>query len=720
MTALDDNAVLLEYTRANSEEAFATIVSRHVNKVYSVALRHTGSPSEAEEITQVVFVILARKAGNLGKGVVLSGWLYHTARLTALTYIRSETRRARREQEAQMDTLVNESPSDLWLQIAPLLDAAMADLNEADRNAVVLRYFDGKSIKEISTAIGATEEAVRMRLSRATGKLQRFFFKRGVTSTAQTLCDSVSANSVQVAPAALAKTVTAVALAKGVTASLSTSTLIKGALKAMAWTKAKTAIIAGAAAVAAAGTITVAYNTWLFNPSVNDVFKHYDSAIYLNHAPSVVLLRPTQYANQGTWITGTSSTNGKDDRILGRNRSIAWVLGAAYGVSAERIVMPPDSPRGGFDYLVTAAANPAAALRDELKKQFGLAARTETVTTNVVLMQASSPAHPGLKLNRSQTDQATILGSEGEFVLTHNTMLNLAEELGGYTLDTPIIDETGLTNAYDITIRWDPKVDFGGQFDVVNQTLQNQLGLELVPAKRAIEMLFVEYTNGPSDYTPRAGSDLQGYWKGSELWGKNPWPVVLEITEPSTGQFRALFKNVWFNSDFQPASSVTYDPPKVRIEFPTPDRIFEGELNNSHTVIQGTLSYVNTNDNGPGHPMTVTLTDPKIDAATEPQRDYRNTGPDDLAGHWTATAEDHSVAMDIAHLQNGSLTASLSLPGWPNAIDDTRIQTSPEVRIEWGYRRIATFRGQIENGKLVGTLQENRRGKPYPISFVRE
>ena len=159
MQEWDDIALLREYVGHDSEEAFATLVTRHVNKVYSVALRHTRNPHQAEEITQAVFVILAKKSRHLGRRVVLSGWLYQTARLAALTFIRSEIRRARREQEAQMQTLLNESESEVWTQIAPLLDTAMAGLNEKDRYAVVLRFFDGKSMREVGTALGGSEDA---------------------------------------------------------------------------------------------------------------------------------------------------------------------------------------------------------------------------------------------------------------------------------------------------------------------------------------------------------------------------------------------------------------------------------------------------------------------------------------------------------------------------------------------------------------------------------
>src|ERR1700722_3444589 len=167
MQELDDIALLRQYSEQNSEEAFATLVTRHIDRVYSVALRHSGNPHSAEEITQAVFVILARKSKHLRKGVILEGWLYQTARLTAVTHIRSEIRRARREQEAHMQNVLNENESGVWSQITPLLDAALAGLNETDRNAVVLRFFYGKSLREIGTTLGANEDTTRMRVNRA-------------------------------------------------------------------------------------------------------------------------------------------------------------------------------------------------------------------------------------------------------------------------------------------------------------------------------------------------------------------------------------------------------------------------------------------------------------------------------------------------------------------------------------------------------------------------
>ena len=259
MQELDDNALLREYMERGSEEAFATLVVRHVNKVYSVALRHTGNPHQAEEITQAVFVILARKSGSLGKRVILEGWLYQTARLTALAFIRSEMRRTRREQEAYMQTVLNENDAEIWSQIAPSLDAAIASLNETDRHAVVLRFVYGKSVKEVGTVLGGSEGAAKLRLHRATDKLRQFFYKRGIVSTTEIIAGAISTNAVQTAPVGLAKTATALALTKGPAASTSTLTLIKGTLKIMAWTKAKTAIVTVVIVLLAAGTTPVIF-----------------------------------------------------------------------------------------------------------------------------------------------------------------------------------------------------------------------------------------------------------------------------------------------------------------------------------------------------------------------------------------------------------------------------------------------------------------------------
>ena len=263
MTERDDHQLLAEFARENSEAAFAALVQRHVNLVYATALRSVGNAHAAEEISQAVFIILAQKAGKLSSRVVISGWLYQTTRLTAANFLRGEIRRQQREQEAYMQSTLNDlsrhseataGTENIWPQIAPLLDDALAKLGEADRNAIVLRFLENKSLAEVGAALGASEDAVKMRVNRALEKLRKLFTKRGVARSATLIAGAVSAGSVQAAPVGLAKTISAVAITKGAAAGGSTLALVKGVLKLMAWTKMKTAIVAGAVVLLAAGT----------------------------------------------------------------------------------------------------------------------------------------------------------------------------------------------------------------------------------------------------------------------------------------------------------------------------------------------------------------------------------------------------------------------------------------------------------------------------------
>jgi RNA polymerase sigma factor (sigma-70 family) len=260
----DDMQLLREFVSRQSESAFATLVSRRTNLVYSAALRQTCDPQLAEEVTQVVFIILARKAASLGAKTVLTGWLYRTACYVSGSALKRERRRQHREQEAYMQSELDAKTDSSWQQMSPLLDEAMLRLGQTDRDALVLRFFEGRSLNEVGSALGASEDAAKKRVNRALEKLRNFFAKRGVDSTTAAIAENISAHSIQAAPVAMAKSVTAVAVAKGATAPISTLTLIKGALKIMAWTKAKTAAVTAAVVILAAGTTTVVIKSGVF------------------------------------------------------------------------------------------------------------------------------------------------------------------------------------------------------------------------------------------------------------------------------------------------------------------------------------------------------------------------------------------------------------------------------------------------------------------------
>ncbi len=256
----EDMDLVREYARCGSEEAFATLVSRHVNLVNSVAVRQVHDIHLAEEVTQAVFIILARKAGSLGPKTILSAWLCRTAQYAAADVVKIQRRRQRREQEMHMESTLNqnEPESQHWTEIAPVLDAAMSQLGEKDHAAIVLRFFEGKNLKQVGSALGVSENTAKTRVSRATEKLRKLFIKRGIILSAVAISGAVSAYSVQAASIGLANTVT-VAAVNGTNVTTSTLTISKMTLKIMAWTKFKTAAagIATALLVTGAGTILI-------------------------------------------------------------------------------------------------------------------------------------------------------------------------------------------------------------------------------------------------------------------------------------------------------------------------------------------------------------------------------------------------------------------------------------------------------------------------------
>jgi RNA polymerase sigma factor (sigma-70 family) len=261
MDELDDIELLGRFVEQNSEADFAALVRRHVNLVYSAALRQTRNPHAAEEVTQAVFVVLARKAQSLLRLGTLTGWLYQATRLTAANYLRAESRRARRDQEAYMQSLINqpaECPENAWTQTAPLLDSAMGELSAGDRDAVLLRFFQNKSLCDVGRELGIKEDAARMRVNRALEKLHRFLTRRDVNLSAAALAGILATNSVQAAPVNLAASVAAT-VAGGVISGSSVALLAKGTLNILAWARYKLMLTLGGSAVVVAAVVTTAF-----------------------------------------------------------------------------------------------------------------------------------------------------------------------------------------------------------------------------------------------------------------------------------------------------------------------------------------------------------------------------------------------------------------------------------------------------------------------------
>ena len=258
MNRLTDQQLLRDYAERRSEAAFAELVRRHVDLVYSAALRMVCDPHLAEDVTQGAFVALARSAPQLTERAVLSGWLHRTAQNIAAQTVRTDVRRRAREQEAAaMNELLATEPDAAWEHIAPHLDAALGELSEADRDALMLRYFERKSAQEMAQVLGVSDEAAQKRVSRAVERLREFFAQRGVTVGASGLVVVISANAVQAAPIGLAVTISTAAAVAGTTIVTSTATITT--LKLMS-TAALKPIIVASAAIAASIVIVAQHN----------------------------------------------------------------------------------------------------------------------------------------------------------------------------------------------------------------------------------------------------------------------------------------------------------------------------------------------------------------------------------------------------------------------------------------------------------------------------
>ena len=244
---MDDRQLLQEYVRGRSQEAFSELVDRHLPMVYSTARRLVHDEHLAEDVAQNVFVTLVQKAGALDAMPVIAGWLYNTARHLAMHAVRTEQRRRERE-EAAVAMQALQTPEEAS-PILEHLEPAMSELDEGERDVLVLRYFEDRSLREVGQELGITEEAARKRVDRAVEKLQTVFAAQGITVTAVLLATVLAATTTTAVPAGLSASIVVTALAGAATAA---TTATHATLMSLFSAK-SIAVAAGAAVLAGTG-----------------------------------------------------------------------------------------------------------------------------------------------------------------------------------------------------------------------------------------------------------------------------------------------------------------------------------------------------------------------------------------------------------------------------------------------------------------------------------
>ncbi len=295
---IEDAELLRRYALNRTEDDFAELVRRHLNLVYSAALRQVnGDAHLAQDVTQLVFADLARKAESVANHRVLAGWLFTSTRFAAAKAVRGEQRRHAREAEAQLmqELFLPDDPAARldWARVRPVLDDVLGELSDSDREVILLRFFEGRDFAGVGAKLSVNDNAARMRVERALDKLRALLERRGVTSTSAALAAALANQAVMAAPAGLVATVTGAALAGAGAAAVGTAGTAAGAgalATFMSMTKLQLGIAGALAVAGATGYIVQGQSNAALRSEVNSL-RQENAAIATLQAENLKLAR---------------------------------------------------------------------------------------------------------------------------------------------------------------------------------------------------------------------------------------------------------------------------------------------------------------------------------------------------------------------------------------------------------------------------------------------
>lgn len=240
--------LLAEFRKSRADGAFGELVRRYTNLVFSVAKRRLSNVALAQEVTQTVFIRLAKAAPNLRGDAELVAWLHRTTVHASIDLWRSEIRRRTREEHAAA-MQPNPTEDTPWNEIAPVLDEALNELNDGERQVILLRFFEQKTMRDLGLALGISEDAAKMRVSRAMDRLRTLFGERGLACGAAALGTLLTERAVEAAPAGLVLALAALRIpaAAGIGAGAGLAGLLVYASKAKLGAGVAAALIVGTA-----------------------------------------------------------------------------------------------------------------------------------------------------------------------------------------------------------------------------------------------------------------------------------------------------------------------------------------------------------------------------------------------------------------------------------------------------------------------------------------
>lgn len=358
-------------------------------------------------MAQTVFIDLARKARGLSSQVMLGGWLHRRTCNVAATMLRSERRRQAREREAMaMNTQQDHTQTNL-ARVAPILDEAINQLNAEDRAAIILRFFEQRDFRAVGEALHSSEDAARMRVTRALNKLHSHLSRRGVTLAAGALATGLAAEATTAAPAGLAASIAGTALTSAALGSGVSSTLIR----ILTMTKMK-ATVTAAVALAAIATLLVAQR-WAQDNAAQVRFRQENAA----------LREQLQQAQQTAWQQPSPEADASELERLRRGQSELLRLRGEVG----RLRQELQAATAQSNQPVQAAVEEGAVtnvLSGFTPLQAGVRSR---LTSGQTLVAGGWPGHPGERLLVLAVPRIT--GENGDRVAVEFTAMEMPERI---------------------------------------------------------------------------------------------------------------------------------------------------------------------------------------------------------------------------------------------------------------------------------------------------